>query len=338
MPAHAPRTTHNAPTRRSRRIDEFFVKHPNELMARRRPKEYLVRTLEEFMSMAPERIKHEILAYYLLVEGAIRVARNRVHGGKAISAEELTIRTIKPFPCSPVGVGRTAKQTFYKVNTFCLARTHLPDQTYRELERIFLPHEDARHWIRHLEVRLRIAPLRKIPHFSWNECKCPLQSKYECKHSDWPFLRKLASGACGFKALETLDLVFLGQAMTAAELEAFDQELKRRSPFLFNETWQVRVSFQIDLRAEDRKESAAVQQPDEKVAAVLLRHMSTNNSPPPDAPQPQSPGPKEQVECRKDRIRRRFTSFMVRFRSVRNGAPSPEPLPDKDSETSDSSS
>ena len=338
MLCHAPRTIRTAPTRKSMRIEEFLVKHPNELMARRRPKEYLVRTLAEFTSIAPEWMKDEILAYYLLVEDAIRVTRNRVHGGKSLSADELTIRTIRPFPCSLVGIGRIAKQIFYKVNTFCLARTHLPDQTCFELERIFLPYEDTRPLIRHLEVRVRIAPLRKIPHFEWNECKCSLQSKYECKHSDWPFLRKLASGDCGFTALETLDLVFLGKAMTAAELEAFDQELKRRGSFLFNETWKVRVKFLIDPRAEDRREFAVVQQPDEEMAVVLLRHMSANNSPAPDAPQPSSRGPEEQDECRKDRIRRRFTSFMVRFRSIRNGKPLPGPSPEKDSGTSDSSS
>lgn len=39
---------------------------------------------------------------------------------------------------------------------------------------------------------------------------------------DRPFLGKLLSGDCSFTALQTLDLVFLGKAMTAAELEAFD--------------------------------------------------------------------------------------------------------------------
>lgn len=87
------------------------------------------------------------------------MTRNREHGGNSLNAEELTIRTIRPFPCSPVGVERTAKQTFYKVNTFCLAKTHLPDQTFCESERIFLPHEDARPLSRHLEVRVHIAPL-----------------------------------------------------------------------------------------------------------------------------------------------------------------------------------
>jgi hypothetical protein len=338
MLTHARRSTQKAPTRRSRTIEDFLVKHPNEVMARRRPKEYLVRTLKDFMSIAPEWMRDEILAYYLLVGGAIKVTRNRVHGGKAIGAAELTSRTIAPFPCSLMCVGRTAKQTFYKVNTFCLARTHLPDQTCLESERIFLPHEYTRHWIRHLEVRVRIAPLRKIPHFPWNECKCPLQSRYECRHSDRPFLRKMASGACGFTALETLDLVFLGKTMTAAELEAFDQELGKRSPFLFNETWKVRVNFQVDPRAEGRRESATIQQPNEKVVAVLLRHMSAGapaSESPPNAPQPQSSGPREQV---KDHVRRRITSFMARFRPVRNEQSLPEPLPNKESETSDNSS
>lgn len=64
---------------------------------------------------------------------------------------------------------------------------------------------------------------------------------------DRPFLGKLLSGDCSFTALQTLDLVFLGKAMTAAELEAFDYEPRSRSPFQINETWKVRVNYQVDL-------------------------------------------------------------------------------------------
>lgn len=165
-----------------------------------------MRTFQEFISIAPQWMRLQILAYYFKVPGdsAIRSAWNRRHGG-FVSATDLTIETIAPFTCSLDAIGRTAKELFYESNTFCLARTRLARQTYGQPTSFWLPPKDTRQWIRHLRVEILIAPLRSILHFPLEACKCPLQTKYDCKHSDWPFLGKLASGACGFIALETLD-------------------------------------------------------------------------------------------------------------------------------------
>lgn len=310
-------------------------------MVRKRLETYPVRTFKDFISLAPEWMRLEILAYYFQVPGgsAIRIEWNG-RQGRSVSATRLMSATIAPFPCSLDGIGHTAKELFYKNNTFCLARTRLARQPYDQPTSFWLPPQDARRWIRHLKIEIHVTPLRSIPHLPVDACKCPLASKYECRHSDWPFLKRLASGIYGFTGLETLDLVFLGKTMTAAELEAFYQELKSRNPLKFSEASKVRVSYQIDPRVEDRQ-CAAARRPDEKVTAVLLRHMSVGIPPnysPPNGPQSQYPTLDEQVESRTVRICRRATTLMARFRIVRHGNPLPEPLPKEDSGTSDSSS
>lgn len=343
MSKRAPCPTRTTPVHRPRTLKELLLMAPNELMVHR------PRTLQEFILILPDKLKVQILANVFRLPGGVRrvqwdtryCRKSESREARLFCAEELVSDTIIPFPSSLDPLGRTAKEAFYQGNTFCLARTRLARQTCFEPTSFWLPRADTRCWIRCLEVVVRIAPLRTSTYFPFAECRCPLDSRYTCKHSDWPFLRRLESGVYGFTALETLGLIFEGAKMTAAELRAFDRDLNRLGPFIFK-TDELRVRADICISgAGEAKQSGSVRPSDKPLTAMLLQHMSATSPSevPPDSsspdektvPRPDSPEPDGKDVPQKGGFRKKIMVFAARFRTEKT-------LHDKDSGTSKSSS
>jgi hypothetical protein len=111
--------------------------------------------------------------------------------GKYMRVEEILEQSLFRLLGTSKLLYRIAEEVFYSHNTLILNRIVIPYRTT-----FGLPNPYVRHWIKRVELRMRVPTPSLI--FSRQSCGCKYREYLACSHSFWGFLQRFGKGEYGF--------------------------------------------------------------------------------------------------------------------------------------------